>query len=228
MGDQARRPAPLLPRPRPPRPPRQDAVWGDNDDPLAIGRLLANLRRPGAPGKEPERAATRAAQQTATEEDWNCSWPLGWQRHHRALARLAADEPDGRLPAIAPGAVHDGDDLGTWITRQHRPWPKLSGEQRTRLITLDITPPAEPAPAVLGTAGKTPAAFRRGLVALAQFTAREGVGTAPTRGPIERLLDDGEEHEHKLGIWYANTRQRRAHLNPAQRVALTALGVTWA
>ncbi|MFH9958494.1 helicase associated domain-containing protein [Streptomyces roseolus] len=50
----------------------------------------------------------------------------------------------------------------------------------------------------------------------------------PPRGRIERLLDDGEEHDHKLGIWYANTRQRRAHLNPAQRAALTALGVTWA
>ncbi|MFH8259239.1 helicase associated domain-containing protein [Streptomyces roseolus] len=194
-----------------------------DQDTLAIGRLLANLRRPGAPGKDPERATTRAAQQAAIDEDWNCSWPLGWQRHHRALARLAADEPDGRLPAITPGAVHD---LGTWITRQHRAWPKHSDEQRTRLIALGSTPPAEPAPAVLGTAGKTPAAFRRGLVALAQFTAREGVGTAPARGPIERLLDDSEEHEHKLGIWYANTKQRRAHLNPAQRAALTDLGVT--
>ncbi|GGR65944.1 hypothetical protein [Streptomyces roseolus] len=47
----------------------------------------------------------------------------------------------------------------------------------------------------------------------------------PARGHVERLLDDGEEHEHKLGIWYADTRRRRASLDPAQRAAL---GVTWA
>ncbi|MFF7816083.1 Helicase associated domain protein [Streptomyces sp. NPDC007945] len=211
--------------------PRQDAVWGETEqDTIAIGQLIANLRRPGALGKDPDRAATRAAQLAAIDEEWNCPWPLDWQRHHRALVRLAADEPDGKLPDIAPGVVLDGDDLGRWITRQRRAWPDLSDEQRTRLTALGIIPPAEPAPATREAAGKgkMPAAFRRGLAALAQFTAREGTGTAPSRGHIERLLDDGEEHEHKLGIWYANTRQRRDKLNPAQRAALADLGVTWA
>ncbi|MFI0829665.1 Helicase associated domain protein [Streptomyces roseolus] len=72
------------------------------------------------------------------------------------------------------------------------------------------------------------APFLRGVEALAQFTAREGAGAAPARGHIERLLVDGEEHEHRLGIWYANTKQRRDKLNPAQRTALADLGVTWA
>ncbi|MFD6760248.1 DEAD/DEAH box helicase [Streptomyces roseolus] len=212
--------------------PRQDAVWGETEqDTIAIGQLIANLRRPGALGKDPDRAATRAEQLTEIDRDWNCPWPLDWQRHHRVLVRLAADEPDGKLPAIAPGVVHDGDDLGTWITRQHRAWPDLTDEQRTRLTALGITPPATETlspPAPGAAKGKLSAPFLRGVKALAQFTAREGTGTAPARGHIERLLDDGEEHEHRLGIWYANTKQRRDKLSPAQRAALADLGVTWA
>ncbi|MFH9742722.1 Helicase associated domain protein [Streptomyces roseolus] len=203
--------------------PRQDAVWGETEqDTIAIGQLIANLRRPGTLGKDPDRAATRAEQLTEIDRDWNCPWPLDWQRHHRVLVRLAADEPDGKLPDIAPGVVLDGDDLGRWITRQRRAWPDLADEQRTRLTTLGIPPPAEPVPATreVSGKGKMPAAFRRGLAALAQFTAREGTGTVPARGHTETLLVDGEEHEHKLGIWYANTKQRRAKLNPAQRAAL--------
>ncbi|MFD6760455.1 helicase associated domain-containing protein [Streptomyces roseolus] len=124
-------------------PPRQDAVWGESDqDTIAIGPLVANLRRPGALGKDPDRAETRAEQLTEIDRDRDCPWPLDWQRHHRALVRLTADEPDGKLPDTAPGVVHDGDDLGTWITRQRRAWPDLSDEQRTRLTALGITPPA--------------------------------------------------------------------------------------
>ncbi|MEU3607076.1 Helicase associated domain protein [Streptomyces sp. NPDC035033] len=211
--------------------PRQDAVWGETDqDTIAIGRLIANLRRPGALGKDPDRAATRAAQLAEIDRDWNCPWPLDWQRHHRVLARLAADEPDGKLPDITPGVVHDGDDLGRWITRQRRAWPDLCDEQRARLAALGISPPAEPAPATRQAAreGKMPAAFRRGLAALAQFTTREGTGAVPARGHTETLLVDGEQHEHKLGIWYANTKQRRDKLTPVQRAALADLGVTWA
>ncbi|WP_189955131.1 DEAD/DEAH box helicase [Streptomyces roseolus] len=211
--------------------PRQDAVWGETDqDTIAIGQLIANLRRPGALGKDPDRAATRAEQLTEIDRDWNCPWPLDWQRHHRVLARLAADEPDGKLPDIAPGVVLDGDDLGRWITRQRRAWPDLFDEQRARLTALGITPPAEPVPATREMAGKgkMPAAFRRGLAALAQFTAREGAGAVPARGHTETLLIDGEQHEHKLGVWYGNTKQRRDKLNPAQRTALADLGVTWA
>ncbi|MFD6462180.1 helicase associated domain-containing protein [Streptomyces roseolus] len=118
-------------------------MWGESDqDTIAIGPLVANLRRLGALGKDPDRAETRAEQLTEIDRDRDCPWPLDWQRHHRALVRLTADEPDGKLPDTAPGVVHDGDDLGTWITRQRRAWPDLSDEQRTRLIALGITPPA--------------------------------------------------------------------------------------
>ncbi|GGR56071.1 DEAD/DEAH box helicase [Streptomyces roseolus] len=207
--------------------PRQDARWGGTDrDSIAIGRLVANLRRPGALGKDPERAAARAARLAEIDPDWNCPWPLDWQRLYRVCAGLAADEPDGRLPAIAPGVVFDGDDLGAWLARQHRAWPGLAEEQRRRLALLGVAPPerraaAHPAPAPT-------AAFARGIRALAQFTAREGAGAAPARGHVETLVVNGEEHLHKLGVWYANVRQRRARLTAAQRARLTALGVPWA
>ncbi|MGW8768359.1 Helicase associated domain protein [Streptomyces sp. NPDC055815] len=212
--------------------PRQDATWGDSDtDSIAIGQLMANLRKTGGLGKDPERAAVRAAQLAEIDPDWNCPWPLDWQRHHRVLAGLAADEPDGRLPAIAPGVVLDGDDLGRWIIRQQRAWPELSDEQRRRLTTLAIEPAEQPtAPArarTVGATGKAAAKFQLGIQALAQYTAREGIA-APGRSHVEVLLVDDQEHEHNLGIWYANVKQRRDKLDPDQRAALADLGVAWA
>jgi hypothetical protein len=38
----------------------------------------------------------------------------------------------------------------------------------------------------------------------------------------------GQEHEHKLGVWYANQKQRRNKLTQQQRTALAELGVEWA
>ncbi|MFF2412701.1 hypothetical protein [Streptomyces sp. NPDC058092] len=76
---------------------------------------MANLRRKGQKnglGKDPERASERAKQLTAIDPDWDCPWPLDRQRHHRVLADLAVDEPGGRLPAIQPGVLFDGDGLG--------------------------------------------------------------------------------------------------------------------
>ncbi|GDY80698.1 hypothetical protein SAV31267_101830 [Streptomyces avermitilis] len=80
--------------------PRQDAVWGEDDEMVPIGQHTANLRRKGGLGKDPERAAERAQQLTAIDPDWNCPWPLDWQRHYRVLADLV--EADGHLPEIAP------------------------------------------------------------------------------------------------------------------------------
>ncbi len=194
---------------------------------------MANLRRPHGLGKNPERAQTRAAQLTAIDADWNCTWPLDWQRHYRVLAALAGDEPGGRLPDIAPGVMHEGDDLGTWITRQRRNWTELTKEQQQRLSKLGITPVPRPEPAATGTRGarntekKPSPSFQRGIVALAQYIAREGhhhVG----RHHRERVVLEGQEHEHKLGVWYANQKQRRNSLTQQQRAALAELGVEWA
>ncbi|MFJ5901926.1 helicase associated domain-containing protein [Streptomyces sp. NPDC093064] len=154
--------------------PRQDAVWGESEAEglVPIGQHMANLRRRGAKnglGKDPERAAVRAAQLTAIDPDWNCPWPLNWQRHHRVLADLAADEPGGILPAIEPGVTFDGDDIGKWLQQQKQPatWAQLSAEQQERLTRLGIKPLEAPSSA--------PAAGR------ATKGAEQGTAGVPTR-----------------------------------------------
>lgn len=123
--------------------PRQDAVWGEgkgDGEQLAIGQLLANLRRRGGLGKDPGRAARRAQQLVAIDADWNCPWPLDWQRHYRVLADLV--DADGVLPHIDPGVTFDGDDIGRWLQQQRKPgtWRLLSSEQQERLSTLGVQP----------------------------------------------------------------------------------------
>ncbi|CAM5658971.1 DEAD/DEAH box helicase [Streptomyces parvulus] len=211
--------------------PRRDAVWGDADSELVpVGEHMANLRRVNGLGKNPDRAAARAAQLDLIDPDWNCPWPLDWQRHHRVLAGLAADEPEGVLPDIAPGVLHEGDDLGKWLRRQRHGWAELSEEQRQRLTALGVTPAERPAPPAGGSgraSGKAPA-FQRGLTALAQWIQREGVQKAVPRGHVERVVVDGEEHQLKLGVWLSNTKTRRDGLTTDQRTALRELGIAWA
>ncbi len=96
--------------------PRQDAVWGEGEAMVPIGQHLANLRRKGGLGKDPERAEKRAQQLTEIDPDWNCPWSLNWQRHYRVLADLV--DADGVLPYIAPGVYMDGDDIGAWRWKQ--------------------------------------------------------------------------------------------------------------
>ncbi|MEO3768666.1 Helicase associated domain protein [Streptomyces sp. B8F3] len=207
--------------------PRQDAVWGEGETMMPIGQHMANLRRKGGLGKDPERARERAAQLTAIDPDWNCPWPLDWQRHYRVLTDLV--DADGSLPEIQPGVLFEGDDLGRWIQQQAKSWTGLSQEQRQRLTVLGVTPAERPAPApVAKSAGKLSAAFQRGVEALAQWIDREGAQKAVPRGHVETVVVDGQKHEHKLGVWYANQKQRRDKLAEPQRAVLAELGVEWA
>lgn len=211
--------------------PRRDAVWGTADSELApVGEHMANLRRTHGLGKNPERATVRAAQLAAIDPDWNCPWPLDWQRHYRVLADLTADEPDGILPAIEPGVLFEGDDLGRWLQRQTREWSQLTEEQQRRLSSLGVTPAEQPAPATTdgGKASGKASAFQRGLTALAQWVQREGAHKAVPRGHVEAVVIDGQEHQHKLGVWISNTKTRRDKLTHDQRTALAELGVEWA
>jgi superfamily II DNA or RNA helicase len=222
--------------------PRQNAVWEDAEgQSIAIGQLIANLRRTGGLGKNPDRAEQRAGQLTAIDPDWNCPWPLDWQRHYRVLADLAADEPDGHLPDIAPGVLHDGDDLGRWLQRQKQPgsWKLLSPEQQERLTRLGVTPmeasPAPPPAAQSATKGpgkagsKAQQAFQRGLAALAQWVERGGQRPVP-RNTIVEVTIDGEREPVpvRLGVWVSNTRARRDKLTAEQLDTLRELGMQWA
>lgn len=217
--------------------PRQDALWGESQgdgEQLAIGQHLANLRRKNGLGKNPQRAETRAAQLAEIDTDWNCPWPLNWQRHHRVLADLV--DADGHLPEIHPGVLFEGDDIGRWLTRQREAsaWAQLSAEQQERLTKLGVRPVEAPSPAPEAkgaTKGQSKAqqAFQRGLAALTQWVEREGQRPVP-RGHSEQMAVDGETEPVivKLGVWVSNTRARRAGLSAEQQDALRELGMEWA
>ncbi len=221
--------------------PRQDAVWDDpaGGSPVPIGQHLANLRRTGGLGKNPERAARRAEQLAAIDEDWNCPWPLNWQRHYRVLADLV--DAAGALPYIAPGVLFDGDDIGTWRWQQQKAGVRaqLMPEQRERLAKLGIkaaelpeTAPAATRPATASGKGPSKAqqAFERGLGALAQWVEREGADRPVPRGAVIEVKVDGEAEPVpvRLGAWLSNTRARRDRLNADQLAALVKLGMDWA
>ncbi|RFC78331.1 helicase associated domain-containing protein, partial [Streptomyces sp. AcE210] len=215
--------------------PRQDAVWGEGEAMVSIGQHMANLRRKGGLGKNAERAAERAQQLAAIDPDWNCPWPLDWQRHCRVLADLV--DADGHLPDISPGVLMDGDDIGRWLDRQKQPgtWAQLSTEQHERLSQLGIQPLEAPSPAApaatRATKGPSKAqqAFQRGLAALAQWVEREGDRPVP-RGHSEEISVDGEAEPVlvKLGVWVSNTKARRDKLTAEQLDALRKLGIAWA
>ncbi|MFG2395372.1 helicase associated domain-containing protein, partial [Streptomyces lavendulae] len=220
--------------------PRQDAVWGEDDAMVPVGQYMANLRRTGAKnglGKNENTATTRAAQLAAIDKDWNCPWPLDWQRHHRVLADLADTEADGALPDIAPGVLMDGDDLGKWLARQKQPstWAQLSAEQQTRLTAIGVQPHPAPSPAPAAGRGakgqsKAQQAFQRGLTALTQWIEREGAGRPIPRAHSEQITVDGETEPVtvKLGVWISNTKTRRHKLTTDQHAALAQLGIDWA
>ncbi|QRV32409.1 Helicase associated domain protein (plasmid) [Streptomyces californicus] len=219
--------------------PRQDAVWGEGEAMVPIGQHMANLRRKGGLGKDPERAEKRAAQLTEIDPDWNCPWSLNWQRHYRVLADLV--DADGVLPYIAPGVYMDGDDIGAWRWKQQNAGvqAQLTPEQRERLAQLGI-PIAElpsPPPAAARTAkgpGKGPSkaqqAFQRGLTALEQWVEREGADRPVPRGAVVEITVDGEAGPVpvKLGVWISNTKSRKDRLDTDQLAALAKLGMDWA
>lgn len=184
--------------------------------------------------KHPQRAAARATQLAQIDPDWNCPWPLDWQRHYAVLRSLAADEPNGVLPHIAPGVLFEGDDLGRWLQRQTREWFQLTEEQQERLAKLGVQPVQAPSPdpaAARATKGpaKAQQAFQRGLTALTQWVEREGDRPVP-RGHSEEITVDGEAEPVpvKLGVWVSNTKTRRDKLTADQLAALADLGLEWA
>ncbi|MEU2026675.1 Helicase associated domain protein [Streptomyces sp. NPDC016469] len=204
--------------------PRQDAVWGEGEAMVPIGQHLANLRRKGGLGKDPDRAEERAQQLAAVDEDWNCAWPLDWQRHYRVLADLV--DADGHLPTIEPGVVFKGDDIGRWLQRQKNPgtWAHLSTEQQERLTKLGVEPAEPPAPAPAAEGAGKASSFQRGLAALAQYIAREG-RTVVGRAHVEELPDGSLI---RLGVFLSNHKARRDRLDVQQRAAFVELGYAWA
>ncbi|WP_446697084.1 helicase associated domain-containing protein [Streptomyces mutabilis] len=136
--------------------------------------------------------------------DWNCPWPLDWQRHYAVLRDLAADEPHGVLPDIKAGVLMDGDDIGRWLQRHKNRvrGASLSAAQQERLSELGIRPAEAPSPAPTAKrATKAQQAFQRGLTALTQWVEREGQRPVP-RGHSEEIAVQGEAEPVvvKLGV----------------------------
>lgn len=200
----------------------------------AVGQWLTNVRRPGGLGKDPVRAAERAAALAAIDKDWNPGdddhgWTVDWQRHYAYLTQLL--DEGARLTAIKPGVTRHGEDVGRWLATQRRDWARLNAEQQTRLGKLGVTPArvvhARTAPAKTAkasTSGRGAEAFHKGVQALAQYRAREG-GGVPGRSHVERLPDGTA---HRTGVWLANQKQRRDRLDADQLEVLFALGQEWA
>ncbi|WP_420010346.1 helicase associated domain-containing protein [Streptomyces collinus] len=110
---------------------------------------------------------------------------MDWQRHHRVLADLAADEPGSRLPDIAPGVLLNGDDLGRWLKQQRKPatWKQLTTEQQQRLTRLGVTP--SPAPAADGAAKGPGEGREQGTGGVPEGTGSPGA-VGRTRRPAAR------------------------------------------
>ncbi|WP_406320184.1 helicase associated domain-containing protein [Streptomyces sp. NBC_01637] len=190
---------------------------------VPVGQHLANLRRKGGLGKDAERAVKRAQQLAAIDPDWKCPWPLDWQRHYKVLAELV--DADGVLPAIEPGVLFEGDDLGKWLERQKQPgaWAQLLPEQQERLSALGVRPAERPIPAAKAAKG--------GGQGVSGLPARRGSPGAVHRtgGHSEEITVDGETEpvSVRLGVFMSNTKARRDKLSEPQRAALAELGVEW-
>ncbi|MGP3985142.1 Helicase associated domain protein [Streptomyces sp. KR80] len=188
-----------------------------------VGVIIANLRRPGGLGKDPQRAAERARQLAAVDPDWNCSWPLDWQRLYTKLRSCL--DGGATLAELLPGVRLGGEDVGRWLSRQRESWSQLSDEQQHRLAQLGIAPGAPTGAEKRAPAAVTHAdAFTRGITALKQFKDRTGHVRVP-RPHVEKLPDGTPV---RLGIWLANQKQRRTRLARGRAAALAELGIDWA
>lgn len=201
---------------------------------VPVGQHLANLRGKGGLGKGLERAAKRAQQLTAIDEDWNCPWPLDWLRHYRVLADLV--DADGVLPYIASGVVFEGDDLGKWLQRQRNPgtWTQLSTEQqrpveagRTAQPDAHTRPCDQPRGEEAGQGAAGVPARAGGPHAVGR-TGRHG--RPVRRGHSEGISVKGETEPVvvKLGVWISNTKSRRDRLDTDHLATLATLGMNWA
>ncbi|MCG0069143.1 Helicase associated domain protein [Streptomyces tricolor] len=190
-----------------------------------VGQWLANQRKEGGLGQDPERARRRAEQLAEIDPDWRPAWPVDWQRHYAGVARLVA--LGAGVEEIVPGVTSGGADVGRWLQRQreHTVWQGLAEGQRERLAALSVTPlpPKEPEAPVKPSRGGS-AAFERGCAALEQYRARTGSLTV-SRGHVETLPDGTEV---RLGVWLTNTKTRRAKLSTGQLQRLAGLGLDWA
>ncbi|MFF3312822.1 helicase associated domain-containing protein [Streptomyces sp. NPDC002952] len=123
---------------------------------------------------------------------------MDWQRHYRVLADLV--DADGVLPAIEPGVLFEGDDLGKWLERQKNPgtWTQLSSEQQERLSALDVQPAETPSPAPAAARATKDTRARRSRRSSAAWLPRT-VGRAGRRPPAGTTCPQRRDRRRRRG-----------------------------
>ena len=104
-------------------------------------------------------------------------------------------ESDGLVdwPALAQDTVFEGEQLGRWVQAQRAGWPGLEEEQRDLLTAIGIEADLELVAAKAAAEAKPTVSradrFAQGLVALAQFVARERHPRVPRlhKEPVEAV-----------------------------------------
>ncbi|AUH38854.1 DEAD/DEAH box helicase [Streptomyces sp. CMB-StM0423] len=197
-----------------------------------VGQWLTNLRRPGGLGKDPIKAAQRAADLAAIDPEWNpreLGWTVDWQRNYVKVKTCLDD--GASLEELAPGVRVGGEDVGRWLKRQQEGWDALNAEQQHRLAELGVAAAVRPADGRTAPppGGARAAAFERGLAAARQYREREGTLDAVSRKHTEVVVDPvtGEEASVRLGVWLTNVKSRRGTLTPERAEALNELGLRW-
>ncbi|MFF4088827.1 Helicase associated domain protein [Streptomyces nigra] len=154
---------------------------------------------------------------------WCPAWPVDWQRcFHLVRQHLQAG---GQLPTSPGVVVRQGEDLGRWVRAQRFGWDKLTTVQQWMLEHIlgiePATPDERPKPR-RSQAEK----WALHLAAATQYYEREGHLRVP-RKHIERIVDEGQEEQLRLGAWIGNQRSRAATLSPERVEQLSAIGMRW-
>ncbi|WP_442819725.1 helicase associated domain-containing protein [Streptomyces sp. NBC_00841] len=178
------------------------------------------------------RAQTLAPQRREQLEDidpsWCPAWPVEWQRaFHLVRQHLEAH----RVLPTAPGeTLHQGEDLGRWVTAQRLGWDRLTGGQQWMCEqVLGIEPAAEDEkPKPRRTQSDK---WALNYAAARQYYEREGHLRVP-RGHVERIVtgdgrENQEERDLKLGSWISNQRSRAATLPPERVQQLSEIEMRW-
>ncbi|WP_406320221.1 helicase associated domain-containing protein [Streptomyces sp. NBC_01637] len=202
-------------------------IWLKNQRAAARrGAEIEQRRAEGLPVKSTAGALSTERREQLEEIDasWCPAWPVAWQRAFH-LTRQHLDT-GGTLPTTAGNVVHQGEDLGHWVTAQRLQWDKLSGVQQWMLDqVLGITPAGEDEKPKPRTSQADKWALH--LTAAQQYYEREGHLQVP-RKHVERIVgEDQEEQELRLGAWVGNQRSRAATLSPERTEQLSAVGMRW-
>ncbi|MGY5036525.1 Helicase associated domain protein [Streptomyces sp. 900116325] len=208
-------------------------IWLKNQRAAARkAQKLEQRRTEGLPVQSSPAGALSEERREQLEEidpSWCPAWPVAWQRcfhltrHHR--------DTGGTLPTTAGDVVHQGEDLGRWVTAQRLQWDKLTSVQQWMLERiLGIEPAGEDEKPNPRTSHAEKWAMH--LAAARQYYEREGHLRVP-RKHVETITMSGdgnegqEQRELRLGAWISNQRSRAATLTPERVEQLSKLGMRW-